>query len=37
VAEDFDGKPEAEFGWPLGIGLFAGVIALVVGFREFYS
>jgi cytochrome c-type biogenesis protein CcmF len=25
------------FGWPLGIGLFAGVVALVFGFREFYS
>ena len=25
------------FGWPLGIGLFAGVIALVFGFREIYS
>src|SRR5260370_1182590 len=25
------------FGWPLGIGLAAGVIALVFGFREFYS
>ena len=25
------------FGWPLGIGLIAGVIALVFGFREIYS
>jgi len=25
------------FGWPLGIGLVAGVIALVFGFREIYS
>src|SRR5258707_115880 len=25
------------FGWPLGIGLFAGVVALVFGFRQFYS
>src|SRR5256885_15495762 len=25
------------FGWPLGIGLLAGVIALVFGFREIYS
>jgi len=25
------------FGWPLGIGLAAGVIALVFGFRQFYS
>jgi cytochrome c-type biogenesis protein CcmF len=25
------------FGWPLGIGLFAGVVALVFGFREIYS
>jgi cytochrome c-type biogenesis protein CcmF len=25
------------FGWPLAIGLVAGVIALVFGFRQFYS
>jgi len=25
------------FGWPLGIGLVAGLIALVFGFRQFYS
>jgi cytochrome c-type biogenesis protein CcmF len=25
------------FGWPLGIGLFAGAVALVFGFREIYS
>ncbi len=25
------------FGWPLGIGLFAGMVALVFGFRQFYS
>ncbi len=25
------------FGWPLGIGLAAGVIAFALGFREFYS
>jgi cytochrome c-type biogenesis protein CcmF len=25
------------FGWPLGIGLIAGAIALVFGFREIYS
>jgi cytochrome c-type biogenesis protein CcmF len=25
------------FGWPLGIGLIAGVMALVFGFREIYS
>jgi cytochrome c-type biogenesis protein CcmF len=25
------------FGWPLGIGLAAGVVALVFGFREIYS
>jgi cytochrome c-type biogenesis protein CcmF len=25
------------FGWPLGIGLFAGVIGFALGFRQFYS
>jgi len=25
------------FGWPLGIGLAAGVVALIFGFREIYS
>jgi cytochrome c-type biogenesis protein CcmF len=25
------------FGWPLGIGLLAGVIAFALGFRQFYS
>jgi len=25
------------FGWPLGIGLFAGLIGFALGFRQFYS